>query len=200
MPSRHQPRGSFPRDEIADLCLGLGPDAPASLKAADQLTVRCRQLPEIGGSHAGLGEERGDIIKEGAVLAHAPTISAIADTSSACYRGRAKKRRYGIAAGMENETWRTRLEARIAQDGRTMRDVSLSAGLSAGYVHGILKDGKDPTIDRLSAVARALNVSLAYVLVGVNISPEAEEIVRVLEEDPVRRDAVLSLLGLGRVR
>lgn len=101
---------------------------------------------------------------------------------------------------MENETWRTRLEARIAQDGRTMRDVSLSAGLSAGYVHGILKDGKDPTIDRLSAVARALNVSLAYVLVGVNISPEAEEIVRVLEEDPVRRDAVLSLLGLGRVR
>ena len=78
-----------------------------------------------------------------------------------------------------------------------MREVSLAAGLSAGYLHGVLKDRKDPTIDRLSAIARAMNISLSYILVGVRVSRDTERLIEVLESDPDRRQAVLRLLDRG---
>ncbi|WP_116598912.1 adenosylcobalamin-dependent ribonucleoside-diphosphate reductase [Primorskyibacter marinus] len=55
--------------------------------------------------------------------------------------------------------------------GTTMRQVSLEAGLSHGYLHGIIKDGKDPTLERLSKVAKVLNVSLGEI-VGSEAAPE----------------------------
>ena len=91
--------------------------------------------------------------------------------------------------------WRARLQAALDKDGRSMRDVSLAAKLSAGYVHGILRDGKEPTLDRFIRICRALNVSATYVLLGAQVSPEAEQIVRLLEDRPEQRDAILALLS-----
>ncbi|MGY6704918.1 helix-turn-helix domain-containing protein [Roseinatronobacter sp.] len=95
---------------------------------------------------------------------------------------------------MMQETWRDRLQDQLRRDGRSMREVSLAAELSAGYLHGILKDGKDPTIDRLAAIAKAMNVSLAFILVGLDVTPETEQVVQALQRDPDRRDAILRLL------
>lgn len=61
--------------------------------------------------------------------------------------------------------WRWRLEAALADNGRTMRDVSLRAGLSPGYVFSIIK-GKDPTVERLVAILDEIGADLPDVLFG----------------------------------
>ena len=55
-----------------------------------------------------------------------------------------------------DETWRDRLQALVDASGRSMRDVSLGAGLSAGYLHSVLQDGKDPTMRSLVLVMQEL--------------------------------------------
>lgn len=131
------------------------------------------------------------------MLFHAPIISAIADGARGCESGRAFSSGCLTNPRMEDESWRARLQGILDRDGRSMRDVSLSAGLSPGYLHGVLKDGKDSTIDRIAAVAAALDVSLAYILVGLEVSPDTVRLIGLLESDPARRDALLRLLRKG---
>lgn len=98
------------------------------------------------------------------------------------------------------ETWRERLAAAIAADAckRSMRDVSIAAGLSAGYVHGILKDGKEPTLDRFMRICEVLDVSAASVLTGADLSRETETILRAIEGNKDVRSAILVLLNCKR--
>jgi ribonucleoside-diphosphate reductase alpha chain len=73
--------------------------------------------------------------------------------------------------------------------------VSLAAGLGAGYVHSILNEGKDPTIDNLIAVCNEIGVSLSAVLYGYEMSAENEEILRLLQNSsPGAREGLLALL------
>lgn len=83
----------------------------------------------------------------------------------------------------------------IQADGRSLREISLAAGVSHGYLHGIIRDGKEPTLDRFIKICRALRVSSAYILLGADISPDTEEIIQALEDSPEKRAAILSLLG-----
>ncbi len=70
----------------------------------------------------------------------------------------------------------------------------MTAGKGPGYIHSILKEGKDPTVDSLVAVCSTLGVSVSSILLGVNMSRETEEILQALEQAPDRRSAVLTLL------
>lgn len=63
-----------------------------------------------------------------------------------------------------------------------MREVSIAAGLSEGYLHGILKDGKDPTIGRLVAICDQLDVTVSYVLYAVEMSRNAQTLLRLYSE------------------
>lgn len=103
---------------------------------------------------------------------------------------------------MTIEGWKDRLAAAIAESGRSERDISLSARpprkpqLGPGYVHSILKEGKDPTIGNLQAICDALGVSIYRILGGFDMTPETERLLRLLvaaEEDD--RRSVLQLLG-----
>jgi len=97
---------------------------------------------------------------------------------------------------MQNELWRERLSQALKDRGLSMRDVSLRAGLAAGYVASLLgKEQKDPTISNLAAVCDAVGVSLPFVLYGYEITPEDQEIVAAMHENPVKRDAVITLIG-----
>lgn len=97
---------------------------------------------------------------------------------------------------METGEWRPRLADALARSGKTKRGVSLAAKLGAGYLHSILVEGKDPTIDNLIAVCREIGVSLTYVLYGVEITPATEAILRELEAlSPARREGLLRLLN-----
>lgn len=74
------------------------------------------------------------------------------------------------------------------------RAVSLAAGLGAGYVHSILAEGKDPTIEKLMDVCAVIGASPSFILYGLDIMPEDAEIIGAMRSDPTTRDAVLALL------
>lgn len=93
-----------------------------------------------------------------------------------------------------SEDWKTRLEEGIKANGKSKRSVSLAAGMAPGYVHSILAEGKDPTVENLIKVCEAAGLSLYYVLYGVEMSPETEEIVRLLESSKSKRAALLQIL------
>jgi ribonucleoside-diphosphate reductase alpha chain len=90
--------------------------------------------------------------------------------------------------------WRERLEQAIEISGRSNREISLAAGRGPGYLHSLLSEGKDPTIDNLIAICQALNVSLTKILYGVEMSAETEEILALIEGNPEARDGILQIL------
>jgi hypothetical protein len=95
---------------------------------------------------------------------------------------------------MKTDGWRDRLSASLIEKKRSKRSVSLQSGNAEGYVHSILVEGKEPTVDRLSQVCDALGVSLSFILYGLDVTPEDEEILSAIQESPAKRDAVLTLL------
>jgi len=79
---------------------------------------------------------------------------------------------------MKGGNWRKRLQDAVERSDLAMRKISLRAGLSAGYLHGVLKDGKDPTVDNLIAILDVIGVSAAWVIAGIGIDPAEEKLLR----------------------
>jgi len=100
---------------------------------------------------------------------------------------------------METDAWRDRLRAVVEDRGLSKRGISLRAGLGQGYLHSILTEGKDPTIQNLTDVCAAIPVSMAYILYGFDVTPEDEAIIAAMHESPAKRDAVLTLIGNPRL-
>ena len=95
------------------------------------------------------------------------------------------------------------MEAAIKNSGRSMRDVSLSAGVSAGYVFGILRKGREPGLERMAAITSALGVSLEGVLFGIDMTGEDEQLLRVYatlsDEQKKALRTLARLMAPGRV-
>lgn len=122
-------------------------------------------------------------------------LSAIEDKSSILYKGRARISEIADIRGMSDGAWRTRLLAAIQASGKSQREVSLAAGMGAGYVNSLFKDSKDPTVENLMKVCEVAGVSLSYVLYGYQMTAETEEILNLLEEaSPGERKGLLTLL------
>lgn len=99
---------------------------------------------------------------------------------------------------MENADWRARLRDAMDRRGMSAREVSLAAGKGQGYVHSILKEGKDPTVDNLVAVCKVLDVTLSEIIYGIEMSPETAEILSLLEGSPETREGLLKILRNSR--
>ena len=97
-------------------------------------------------------------------------------------------------AAMSNDAWRDRLKAALNASGRSMRSVSLDAGLGSGYLHSVLVEGKDPTIGRLLDVCSAIGASPSFILYGVDLMPEDAEIIEAMHASPDARAAIVALL------
>lgn len=95
--------------------------------------------------------------------------------------------------------WLDRLRDAVKADGRSLRDVSLSAGLGPNYLSELLGKDKEPGINKLERLCRELNVSLAYVLTGLQVTPEDEEKLALLAELP-EEDAATVLHFARRLR
>jgi hypothetical protein len=122
-------------------------------------------------------------------------ISALEDMSSVRYEGRAEMSEIEDISAM-SEDWKTRLAAAIEADkDLSPRGVSLAAGMGAGYIHSILSEGKDPTIGHLMRVCDVVGVSLYYILYGVEMDQEFEEIIRLLNSSSkATREGLLQIL------
>ncbi|KQZ96818.1 hypothetical protein ASD74_06060 [Rhizobium sp. Root564] len=99
---------------------------------------------------------------------------------------------------MDNADWRARLRDAMDRRGMSAREVSLAAGKGQGYVHSILKEGKDPTVDNLVAVCKVLDVTLSQIIYGIEMSPETAEILSLLEGSPETREGLLKILRNSR--
>ena len=101
-----------------------------------------------------------------------------------------------IIAAMNDGAWRIRLKAAIEGAGTNMRAVSLAAGLSPSYLHGVLEEGKDPTIGRLMRVIEVLpSTSLYYILTGTELGSDEEQFLLLIQKMPAdERDAFLELI------
>ena len=98
-----------------------------------------------------------------------------------------------------NEGWRARLSEAVAKSEKSGRQVSLEAGLGAGYLHSILKEGKDPTVSNLMKVCEKLGVSLWAILYGADLTAEDEELLRLYQaSSPGEREALLQLVRSRR--
>ena len=95
---------------------------------------------------------------------------------------------------MAQQGWRERLQQILDESGKSAREVSLAAGKGPGYVHSIMKEGKDPTIDNLLTICSVLNISLSWLIYGYEISRETEEILQLLEGSPNSREGILKIL------
>ncbi len=89
---------------------------------------------------------------------------------------------------------RHRLECEIEKSGKSKRAVSIDAGLGKGYLFSITNEGKDPSVVNLAKICDALDISLAYVLFGLEISPETEALMMRIERNSAQRDGILSIL------
>jgi transcriptional regulator with XRE-family HTH domain len=79
---------------------------------------------------------------------------------------------------MPVQMWRQRLKAAIAQSERSARAISIEAGMSPGYVHGILNEGKDPTLTSLLALCDVLGVTLPYIVHGYALNHGTEALLK----------------------
>ncbi|EJF76628.1 transcriptional regulator [Bartonella birtlesii] len=91
--------------------------------------------------------------------------------------------------------WRQRLNAALKKSGRSKRSISLAAGKGAGYLHSILTEGKEPTIESLARICHEINISMNYILCGQGASLEDKEFIDLISKlSPEERKAILTLL------
>ena len=135
------------------------------------------------------------VSKEVEYLLMKDILSSIADMSSVLYEGRAVLSEIADIRLMHDGRWRDRLAFAVEASGKSKRQISLAAGMGPGYVHSILSEGKDPTIEPFLKICSEINTSLTHIIYGYNVSPEDEEFLRLISEAPEReRAALLSLL------
>lgn len=95
----------------------------------------------------------------------------------------------------DDTAWRKRLAAAIESSGKSMRAISKGAGKGPGYIHSILSEGKDPTLSNLLKVCDQLGVTLFEIVLGVDMTPEDEKILRLWRDaSPADQEALLQLL------
>ena len=99
---------------------------------------------------------------------------------------------------MAQDEWRKRLKE--AAEGKSLRAVSLAAGCSPGYLHGILRSNKEPTIARLVKLCDVLGVSVTYVVLGIAWNPTQERLLRLMSELPDEQKALLLDLAKSLAR
>jgi transcriptional regulator with XRE-family HTH domain len=126
-------------------------------------------------------------------------LSSIADKSSVRDEGREKISAIADIGSMTDGDWKARLALGIENSGKSQREISLAAGLGPGYVNSILRESKDPTITNLIKLCEAADLSLYYILVGVDVSREEEDLLRLLTQaDSDVKQSVLTLLRSRR--
>lgn len=100
---------------------------------------------------------------------------------------------------MNGDDWKGRFAAAIAESGKSQREISLAAGLGPGYLHSILAEGKEPTLQNVLKICAAADVSIVRVLGGFDMTPDTEELLRrATAADETVRQSLLHLLELRK--
>ncbi|WP_104662823.1 helix-turn-helix domain-containing protein [Ensifer adhaerens] len=82
------------------------------------------------------------------------------------------------------DDWRARLGVKIDESGQSYRSLSAKCGFGPNFVSEFMAGGKAPSADRVVKLADVLNVSLAYIFTGVEMSREDEDFLRLVAAMP----------------
>lgn len=80
---------------------------------------------------------------------------------------------------MNHPPWKQRLLDRIASDRRSERAISLASGLGENYVNQIKTTRDGVGVEALLKLCKTLNVSVAYILLGVKMSPVEQDVLTI---------------------
>ena len=86
----------------------------------------------------------------------------------------------------DDETWRDRLRARVDAGGRSMRDISLSAGLSESYLFSVLKKRKDPTMRSIILIMQELETPIVSLFEAADKTQERRRLQQIAEHADAR--------------
>ncbi len=179
--------------EVADLSFRLGPDAAPVPKAVDKAAVLRGQKAEAEIAHPGLGEEIVDVGSK--LLVHT------AQFTRKCVQCKCPQDRactilgYCYLSRMDSNGWKQRLWSAIDADERTDRALSLAAGLGPNYVQQMRDRGGAPKIDAAEKLCAVMGISLLYVMTGLPIDEEGEELIRLAAgSSPSQRHHLVQLL------
>ena len=96
-------------------------------------------------------------------------------------------------------TWKTRLLAAIDADPRSDRKISKAAGNGVNFISELRLTDKEPSIEKVLKLADTLGVSLSYVFLGRDATPEEEAFLGLYSAAPPnKRRAVVELLSPDR--
>ena len=90
---------------------------------------------------------------------------------------------------MANETWRERLQQALEASGKSQSAIAREAGVGRSYLNGVLVEGKEPTLANFLSLAEALSVSATWLIYGVEISADTEELLRLYSRLPAEQRA-----------
>jgi hypothetical protein len=93
------------------------------------------------------------------------------------------------------EKMRVRIKQALYDQRLSMRAASLEAGLSGTFVHGIVELGRQPRVDTLARLCDRLGLSLSYVMYGLEVSPELEDVLLLIQSHPEKVNAIRELLS-----
>ena len=92
------------------------------------------------------------------------------------------------------EKMRERIVDRLAELRMTQKDLEKAAGLGKGHATNILKRGQMPSVDKLDAISRALEVSIGYLMYGVDLPEDFADVFELMQKNPKKFRALLALL------
>lgn len=122
-------------------------------------------------------------------------IHAYACSASALRFVRADFFQHAISRGMAFDGWKSRLWEKIEEDERVDRRLSLEAGLGPNYLSQLRKSGNSPTIDSALKLCETLNISFLWVLTGLDIDADGQELLEIASRlHPRRRRSLIDAL------
>jgi len=94
------------------------------------------------------------------------------------------------------EKWRERLIEAIQNDGRSLRAISLDAGLGPNYVNQLIApNSRGPTAEKLIKLLNTLRVSPTYIITGSPMTADFEELLRLASQmKPETRQKLIDYL------
>lgn len=100
------------------------------------------------------------------------------------------------------ETWFDRLDAAVKQDGRSLRALSIAAGCGPNFLQQMLRDRKEPGVDRFLSILNQLGTGATlYVLTGQEFGKDDEDALKLfLDLDADLRQRAAAILDALKAR
>jgi len=171
----------------------VGPDFIPIAKALDEATVLHGLETKGPFGHPGF---RYKCLAEAEEIAvHGVKVHASAWNATVFLNVRALFFVWTTTHNMTDDGWINRLREARAKDGRSLRAISMAAGVGENFLSQMLRYGKAPSIDNFIKVCRALDVSPIHILTGAPVTPEMEALLEAWAKVPsYRRKALLALI------